>query len=67
MNIKEIRAMTGLSQTKFAEKYGIPRITIIAWEQGRRNPPPYVPALLERVVKMDVEQLKDEIREKVQK
>lgn len=65
MTIKEIRGMTGLSQTKFAQRYEIPRNTIVSWEQGYREPPAYVLKLLEKVVRMDVENEKEEIREKV--
>ena len=53
MMIKEIRELTGLSQTKFGERYGIPMRTVQDWEAGRRVPPCYVLALLERVVKED--------------
>ena len=67
MKIKEIRAMTGLNQTKFAERYGIPRITLVSWEQERREPPTYVLALLERCVRADVEREKAAIREKVER
>ena len=53
MEIREIRQLTGLSQVKFAERYGIPRRTIEGWEAGERTPPDYVVKLLERAVKMD--------------
>ena len=51
--IKEIRALTGLSQTKFGDRYQIPMRTIQDWEAGKRVPPEYVVTLLERVVKED--------------
>lgn len=51
MDIKEIRKMTGLSQSEFSKKYEIPKRTIESWEEGQRTPPPYVIALLEKVVK----------------
>ena len=47
MTIKELRALTGLSQVKFSQKYGIPRRTIEDWEAGRHDPPAYVEDLLE--------------------
>lgn len=56
MTIKEIRSLTGLSQAKFGEKYGIPKRTIEEWEADRRKPPEYVIKLLERVVKEDYEE-----------
>ena len=58
MTIKQIRTISGLSQIKFGEKYGIPRRTIEGWEcseenQNYRKCPEYVLRLLERVVKED--------------
>ncbi len=55
MTIKEIRAITGLSQTAFGEMYHIPMRTIQNWEGGQRECPEYVRLLLERVVKEDFE------------
>ena len=53
MTITEIRALSGLNKTKFAERYGIPYRTLQDWEAGKRKPPSYVLPLLERAVKMD--------------
>lgn len=53
MKIKELRARTGLSQAKFAEKYGIPKRTIEDWEAGRHDPPAYVEDLLEFRIQHD--------------
>lgn len=53
-SIKEIRQLTGLSQTKFAEKYQIPLRTLQDWEAGRREPAEYLVALLDRAVRADV-------------
>lgn len=55
MNIKEIRLISGLSQQAFSDKYKIPKRTIENWEGGKRNPPDYVVALLERIVLEDCE------------
>lgn len=52
MKIKEIRALTGLSQKKFAERYGIPVRSLQGWEAGKKVPD-YFLALLERVVRED--------------
>ena len=53
----QIRKKTGLTQAAFAEKYNIPKRTIETWESfsesARRNAPDYVLDLLERVVKED--------------
>lgn len=48
--IKELRNMTGLSQTKFGDLYGIPMRTIQSWEAGEREAPEYVVDLLEQAV-----------------
>lgn len=53
--IKDIRYLTGLSQNKFAQKYGIPIRTIENWESGSRVPPEYVIRLLGKVVRADLE------------
>lgn len=37
-DVAAIRKRLGLSQTKFAERFGIPAATIRDWEQGRRVP-----------------------------
>ena len=47
--MKEFRMLTGLSQRKFAEYFGISIRTIQEWEQGRRNPPEYLLGLLKRI------------------
>lgn len=54
IKIKEIRGMSGLSQAKFAVKYGIPQRTLESWEMGERNCPAYVINLLRRVVQEDI-------------
>lgn len=54
MNVKEIRAKTGLSQGQFAERYGIPIGTLHHWEAGDRKPPEYVLTLLEHAVDGDL-------------
>lgn len=53
MKIEEIRNLTHLNRTKFAERYGIPLRTMEDWEHGKANPPAYVVDLLERVVRED--------------
>ena len=49
MTIQELREKTGLSQSKFAEYFGLPIRTVQEWEQGRRKPPDYIQKLLERI------------------
>lgn len=51
MTIKELRASTGLSQSKFALLVHVPVATIQTWEQGIRKPPEYVLFLLEEYLK----------------
>lgn len=38
MLARRARAATGLSQSAFAERYGIPVASLRDWEQGRRKP-----------------------------
>lgn len=52
--IKELREMTGLSQTKFGEYlYGIPLRSIQNWESGARSCPDYLVKLIEEKVTKD--------------
>ena len=53
MTIKEIRQKTGLSQSRFAAKYGIPVKTIQNWEIDKRSAPEYVVDMLNKIVEMD--------------
>lgn len=56
MTITEIRQSTGLNRTAFAAKYGIPYRTIDDWENGRRQPPEWLPEILEKAVKYDTKE-----------
>lgn len=56
MTIKELRELTGLTQARFAEKYKIKKRTLENWEEGTRNPPPYVLELLEKVIQAESEE-----------
>lgn len=51
--MKEFRNSTGLSQGQFSEYFRIPIRTLQEWEQGRRNPPPYLLELLKRIWKLE--------------
>lgn len=53
--IREIRKLTGLSQGKFSEAYGIPKRTLEDWEEGRRNPPEYVIRMLDMWVRKETD------------
>ena len=50
MTIKELRKITGLSQSKYADKYHINLDTLQNWEQGRTKTPGMVLYLLERII-----------------
>ena len=54
MNIREMRAELGDTQSEFADRYRIPFRTIQNWETGVRKPPEYIVRLLERQVKEDL-------------
>lgn len=51
--IKDIRAATGLSQSKFCEALGIPLRTLQKWEIGERSCPDYVVELIAYRVQND--------------
>lgn len=48
--VRELRDLTGLSQSAFAKEYNIPVSTLRKWEQGEASPAPYVVELLARVI-----------------
>ncbi len=54
MDIREMRAELGDTQSEFADRYHIPFRTIQNWETGVRKPPAYIVRLLERQVKEDL-------------
>ncbi|MGK9173633.1 helix-turn-helix domain-containing protein [Yokenella regensburgei] len=49
MKIKEIRQVSGLSQTKFANLISVSVDTLRNWEQGRRSPTGPAKALLRAI------------------
>lgn len=61
MTIKELRAITGLSQRAFGEKYHIPTRTIENWEGGTRKPSETILYLLERAVKEDYKMTREKM------
>lgn len=63
MNVKEIRAITGLTQSKFAEKYGLNKRTLQNWEVGANRPPQGFEKLLLRAVMEDQEKEAQRIEE----
>jgi putative transcriptional regulator len=54
--VKELREMTGLSQSQFANKYRFTVKQVQSWEQGWRNTPESILYLLGRCVKQDVKE-----------
>ena len=50
MTIKKLRLLTGMSQKQFADYFGISVRNIQEWEQGRKQPPPYLVGLLLRIL-----------------
>ena len=47
MTFKELRALSGMSQRKFASYFGIPRRTIENWDSGDRACAPYLINLMQ--------------------
>ena len=58
VDVREVRALTGLSQAKFAELLGIELATLRNWEQGRRSPTGPARALLRAIRSNPVEVVK---------
>ena len=53
MNIKSIREDLGMSQSEFAEHFGINIDTLQNWEQGRSRTPEYVFNLLFKIFDLE--------------
>lgn len=54
MDIREMRAKLGDTQSEFSARYDIPFRTIQNWEAGVRRPPKYILRLLESRVQKDL-------------
>ena len=50
MTIKEICEKYGMKQVELSRRFGIPLRTVEDWHAGRRNPPPYVPGMIEALL-----------------
>ena len=51
--IKELRKKTGLSQSKFSAKFGIPVRTLQQWEQGISAPPEYLVRMMTYIMLLE--------------
>lgn len=51
--IKELRNGLGLSQPKFAAKFGIPLRTVQDWEYEKREPRPYIIYMMQKIVELE--------------
>lgn len=49
-SIREICEKYNLSQTELSKRFGIPLRTVQNWHSGVRNPPPYVVAMIEKIL-----------------
>lgn len=58
IDVRRIRAVTGLSQAKFAELLSIEVATLRNWEQGRREPTGPARALLRAIRNNPIEVIK---------
>lgn len=54
MTVRDLREMTGLCQSRFAERYGLEVGTLRAWERDARSCPAYVVNMLSKLVARDV-------------
>ncbi len=53
IRLRNMRSDIGLSQEKFAEKFGIPIRTYQQWEQGVRKPARYVVDMIEIILQFE--------------
>ena len=52
--IRQLRKVSGLSQTMFAEKFEIPTSTLQDWEHNRRTPPIYVVGMINTILSSEI-------------
>ena len=53
--LKELRKELGLSQVKFAERFGIPLRTIQDWEYEKREVRSYIVDMMYRIIELEKE------------
>lgn len=58
MSIKELRTSTGMSQSQFANYFGLSVRSLQEWEQGRKSPPTYLVGLLKRILVLEERAIK---------
>ena len=51
--IKKLRAELGLSQQKFAKKFGIPLRTVQDWEYGKREVRSYIVNMMQKIIELE--------------
>ncbi len=51
--IKALRKTTGLSQSRFSAKFGIPVRTLQQWEQGISAPPEYLVRMMAYIMLLE--------------
>ena len=54
MTIREIRELLGASRTEFSRRYKIPLRTLEHWDACDRQPPEWLPGILEKAVRFDL-------------
>lgn len=57
MNIKELRAASGMNRKQFAEFFGFPYRTLQSWELGDRKCPEYLLDLIEYKLEKEKEEI----------
>lgn len=51
--VKELCKEYGYSQTRLAERFGIPLRTVQNWHGGQREPAPYLVPMMEEILKAE--------------
>lgn len=53
--VRKICEQYGLTQAALAQRFGIPLRTVEDWATGKRKPPSYVVAMMERILELEKE------------
>lgn len=59
MTIKELRKRTGLSQSKFAERFHLSMRTLQRWEQNQNEPQEAIVYMINRILDLE-DQMKEQ-------
>ena len=65
LSIKNLRSRAGMSQSLFANYIGVPVRTLQEWEQDKRTPSAYIVKMIQKIMQLEKENIKEKATERV--